>query len=532
MEPGLIGPFTTKVSGYPIVFNLLLVVLAPIGFIVTMLALLMSLPIGVLPWRIAAASLVAILPPLLAQRASAALARHGVRGLLRAPIAIVLMLLGNTAIVGGLYQWRGLRPPHLIAAADHLHRVYLLGENPPQLEVVEPRPPLNEIYDRPLKQPSAEELAVLREETTGMDGIEIWSSDGDFRMRFLGPAARAEKLIFVDDHTLLAVRSTGRALILDAEKGEVLRTLEAQELLSEVAVETSTHTAIVSGKTAGGELAIHYFDLATGKRTTSLRSSSFVTFAVTSDLRRALIVDRGKKGELLLVAHDLRTGEVEANLPKAVLTDVKGRKLKSVTQIVAIGNGDQVLVFDGTTALIWNVPKKKAAPFPLAKAKIYPYAVVPGGTAYFHRRTDAGDPNPTGIYRLPSGDQLIELPTRGQPPRAFFTADGRTIAIGPAIFATSDGKIAGGRMPESFSLERDRVMLMARDGSAFVEVDGKERLAVKDGKLADLGVLPVRGENHGAIAVGGKLYAVRVKYPIDQWLAVLKDLDEWRPPNG
>jgi hypothetical protein len=97
------------------------------------------------------------------------------------------------------------------------------------------------------------------------------------------------------------------------------------------------------------------------------------------------------------------------------------------------------------------------------------------------------------------------------------------------VLSTTNGKPIGGRMPEAFSLERESFTVPARDGSAFLVPEGKDRLAVKDAKLASFGVVPVRGENPGAIAVGGKLYAVATTYPHDRWTVVLKDLDEWRP---
>jgi hypothetical protein len=250
---------------------------------------------------------------------------------------------------------------------------------------------------------------------------------------------------------------------------------------------------------------------------------------VTADLRRALIVDRSKKGEMLLVPYHLPSGEIEANLPKAALANPKGRKLKELAGIVAIGGGEQVVIFEGNNAQLWDVLKKKAVAFPLAKTKIYGYAIAPGGHAYFHRRTDAGDPNPTGLYRLPGGEKLIELATRGQPPRAFFAEDGGSVAVGPVVISTVTGKVIAGQLPESFTLERESFTVPARDGSAFVVPGGKEQLAVKNAKLASAGVVPVRGESQGAISVGGKLYAVCASYPHDRWTAVLKDLDEWRP---
>jgi hypothetical protein len=519
-------------SGYPLFFNLLLIVAVPICFVASTLSLLMALPIGVLPYRLAAASLIALFPLALAYRASAALARRGMRGLLRAPIAILLILLAHAAIIGALAQWRGLQPPHLITAADHLHRVYLLGDTPPALEVIEPKPPLHELYDRLLANPTHEEGQILAatSDQPGLDGIEIWSTEGDFRARFLGLAARVERLSFLDEHRLLAVRATGRALVLDAERGELIHTLEPPELLAEVTVETSTRAAVIAGKAPGGELAIHYFDLETGAPGASLRSKTYVAFAVTSDLRRVLIVDRGKRGELVLMAHHLPSGELEATIPKATLVDTRNRRLKSVTGLVAIGGGEDAVIFDGTGAQLWSLKKKKASVFPLARTKIYPYAVAPGGHTYFHRRTDAGDPNPTGIYRLPGGEMLLELATRGQPPRAFFTGDGAAIAVGPALFS-AEGKLIGGQMPESFTLERERSLVPARDGSAFVAPEGEDRLSVRNGKLSRIGAVPLRGAGGGAISSGGKLYAVSAKYPIDRVTTVLKELDEWKPTS-
>jgi hypothetical protein len=532
MGPGVSSP--TRPTSYPIVFNLVLALVAPLGFIAALLSLTIALPIGVLPFRVGAAALLALVPLVLALRASVHLYRRSVRGVFRAPVAIALILCGYAAIIGGLHQWRGLEPPHLITAADHLHRVYLLGESPPPLEVIEPKRPLREIYDRILPQPPRDEMPILSapDGGPGMDAIEIWSSDGDFRARFIGVSARTDRLLFLDERRLLAIRPTGRALLIDAEKTEVIRPIDPPEILTEISVATSSNAAVIAGKTSAGETAIHYFDLASGTLRTSLRSKTYVTFGVTADLQRVFVVDRGRRGELLLLAYDLPSGEVEANIPKAVLNDPRRRKLKSLTSVVPIRGGEQVVLLDGTSAQLWNVTRKKAAPFPLPKAKIYPYGFAPGGHAYFHRRTDAGDPNPTGIYRLPEGGALVELETRGQPPRAFFANDGRSVAIGPVIFSTADGSAIGGGMPESFSLDRERWVVPARDGSAFVMPEAKDWVAVKSSRLAPIGVLPVRGERHGAVSPGGKLYAVRVRYPFDQWIAVLEELDRWQPPRG
>ncbi len=524
-----------KPSGYPTVFNLLLILVVPLGFVTATFAMIAALPIGELAYRIAAAALVALIPLFLAFRASAELKRRRLRGLARAPIAIVLILLGDTAIVGALYQWRGFRPPDLIRVADHLHRVYLLGESPEPLAAIEPRPPLYEIYDHNLPVPSAAEQVLLsRDAKPGVSGIEIWSTDGHLRARFLGPAAHADQVTFLDDHRVLAVRSTGGAVLLDADKNALLRSLDVPEPLVEVQVQTSTHALVVSGKVeTSGEIAVHYFDLESGERTASFQSKTYQATAVTADLRRILIVDRTRKGELLLSAFALPTGQPEANFPKAILVDAKRRKLKAITSMVALGDGEQAMIFQGTSAQIWDVIHRKPLPFALTKTKLYPYAVAPGGRTYFHRRVDAGDPNPTGLYRLPAGTAIDELPTRGQPPRAFFLADGRSVAVGPVVLSTANGRLIAGTMPDAFSLDRDRFIVPARDGSAFLTRGDGGVVTVENARLSRTGVVPLRSEDPGAayaVSNGGKLCAVLVVYPAGDWWKVLEQLDRWQPP--
>lgn len=535
-----------KPSGYPLPLALILLAVAPIAYASASLALVAAMPIGNLTYRTFFGFGLGLVPLLLAFRASAALKRRGRGGWVRALVALSLVSAGFAAIIGGLYTWRGLRPPHLAGTADHLLRRYVSGESLPPLEVVEPKPPLRRVYNRPLPGLDKMErrlLARAEELPHGYSTIEIWDVEkGALRHRFTRQRAVTRSLRFVDDKRLLALRPAGRVMILDADAGEMVKELQVEPLASP-AVMTSTdgRSLVLTGKLLDtpDRRAIHLFDLETLEEVASVKPERPVeAFGVSSDFLRLVTVERAKRGLVVVVRH-LPTGALEATIPEAPLVAAarkrrrRGRRIEEIDHVVLLDGGNRALLLEGTTAHLWDVNARKAVPFGLRDTKLYTYGVAPGGRTYFHRRTDAADPLPTGLYRLPGGDRLMELETRGQPPRAFFTRDGKLAFVDKMVFSTFDGRPVGGTRPKAFTLHRGRWVISAPDSAVIAEPKDDDLIVVRSLPSRDvLAVLPRRGENaRGALSSKGRLYAVRNTHPFQEDQALLERLSTWRPPK-
>jgi hypothetical protein len=515
---------------------LILVAVTPPAFLASVLGLVAALPIGRLEYRVGAAVALALVPILLAFRSSAALERRRVRGFLRAPVAIAMLVAGYAAIVGALHEWRGLRPPHLVSTADHLWRAFVLGEDLAPLGVIEPQPPLRKIYDRPLAPFDAVERDVARAtrsaDDSGYPSIEVWDVEtGALRHRFTGDRAGVTFVRFIDERRVVAERGGGRVSILDAEAGGPVREIVPPTPLERTTVLTATaaHAMILAGYPLGKDtLEIHAYDIASGRPLASMTGEAF---GVSSDFSRIITVEKQTKGIALVTRH-VPTGQRETGVPVASLTTVKGKRISAVEHVEVIGGGRRALVFTGEETHLFDLATGKAIALELATSKLFPHGVSPGGAAYFHRRTDASDPRATGLYRLAGGEKLVELETRGQPPTATFTPDGRLVLVDSAVFSTLDGKLRGGQRQALYTLVRDQWFIPTLDGTAVLEPRGDTLVLRSLDTQVRRGVVPRRGDEQGALSRNGKLYAVRARHSYAEDGAILARLAAWRPPTN
>lgn len=529
-EQAVSEPITPKkVSGYPLPFSLLLLGLLPVGYLAAALGLTAVLPIGALTYRAIIGFGLALLPALLAFRASAAMKRRRLPGWVRSMVALLIVITGYAAVVGGLFEWRELRPPHLVATADHLLRTFVSGETMPALTVVEPQPPLSSIYDRQTEGLASEIAQRLVKETgEGVPSIEVWDvKKQKLLYRFRGDRTRVKRVRFLDERRFLGVLATGEVNVFDAESGDVLKRLAPKSPLFGVRTRTSTSAVLVTGKDDTGATRFLLFDADTGEATSEVAPQRDVTaYGITTDLQRLVTIEKTKRNKHVLVVRHLPTAALEATIPEATLP----RKWASkVDKIIMLPDGKTALLLIEKRGRLWNLETKKEEKFALADIKIFRYGVAPNAATYFHRRTDAADTRATGLYRMTDGEKLVEIETRGQPPRAFFTPDGRYVLIDTAVFRASDGRPAGGLAPQTFTQKKGRWMKPA--GDTLLEPKSDELLIVRHRETRKiLAHLPRRGERKGALSSDGSFYAVPVRLPYADDQKALEMLSVWTPP--